>query len=43
MFQLYDNPELCDQLIDKGIARKDLFTWDRSSDLLWQTIEKVLP
>ena len=43
MFQLHDNPELCKQLIDKGIARKDMFTWDRSADLLWQTIEKVLP
>ena len=43
MFQLYDSPELCKQLIDKGIARKDLFTWERSADLLWQTIEKALP
>ena len=43
MFQLHDSSELCKQLIDKGIARKDMFTWDRSADLLWQTIEKVLP
>ena len=43
MYQLYNNPELRKQLIDKGIARKDLFTWERSADLLWQTIEKVLP
>ena len=43
MYQLYNNPELRKQLIDKGIARKDLFTWDRSANLLWQTIEKVLP
>ena len=43
MYQLYNNPELRKQLIDKGIARKDLFTWERSADLLWQTIEKALP
>lgn len=43
MYQLYNNPELREQLIDKGIARKDLFTWERSADLLWQTIEKALP
>jgi glycosyltransferase involved in cell wall biosynthesis len=43
MFQLYDRPELRKQLIDKGIARKGLFTWERSADLLWQTIEKALP
>jgi glycosyltransferase involved in cell wall biosynthesis len=43
MYQLYNNPELRKQLIDKGIARKDLFTWKRSADLLWQTIEKALP
>ena len=30
-------------LIEKGIARKELFTWDRTADLLWKTIEKVLP
>ena len=43
MYQLYNNPELRKQLIDKGIARKDLFTWERSADLLWQTIDKALP
>lgn len=30
-------------LIEKAIARKGLFTWDRTADLLWKTIEKVLP
>ena len=43
MFQLYDSPELRKQLIEKGIAREDLFTWERSAELLWQTIERVLP
>ena len=43
MLQLYENPELRRQLIDKGIARENLFTWERSADLLWQTIEKALP
>lgn len=43
MYQLYDSPDLRKQLIDKGIARKGLFTWERSAELLWQTIEKALP
>lgn len=30
-------------LIDKEKQRKNLFTWDRTADLLWQTIEKALP
>ena len=29
-------------MIEKEIARKGLFTWDRTADLLWKTIEKVL-
>ena len=43
MEQLYGDPQLRNTLIEKGIARKDLYTWDRTADLLWQTIEKALP
>lgn len=30
-------------LIEKAIVRKGLFTWDRTAELLWKTIEKALP
>ena len=41
--QLHDHPELRQELIEKGKARQHLFTWERSADLLWKTIEKTLP
>ena len=43
MCNLQQNKGLRDELIQKGIARKGLFTWDRTADLLWKTMEKVLP
>lgn len=43
MEQLYRDPLLRDTLIEKGKARKGLYTWDRTAELLWQTIEKALP
>lgn len=43
MCNLQQNKGLRDDLIQKGIARKGLFTWDRTADLLWKTMEKVLP
>jgi glycosyltransferase involved in cell wall biosynthesis len=43
MGRLSTDESLCQKLIDKGNARKNLFTWDRTADLLWQTIEKAMP
>lgn len=43
MCNLQQDMVLRDALIEKGIARKDLFTWDRTADLLWKTIEKAMP
>ena len=43
MEQLYQDPLLRTTLIEKGKARKGLYTWDRTAELLWQTIEKALP
>ena len=40
---LQQDKSLRNALIEKGIARKELFTWDRTADLLWKTIEKTLP
>ena len=43
MSNLATDENLRQKLIQKGNARKNLFTWDRTADLLWQTIEKALP
>lgn len=43
MEQIYSDTALRKQLIKNGIARKDLFTWDRTANLLWQTIMKCMP
>lgn len=43
MCNLQRDKVLRNALIEKGIARKDLFTWDRTADLLWKTIEKAMP
>jgi len=43
MASLQHDDNLRNTLIEKAIARKGLFTWDRTADLLWQTVEKALP
>jgi len=43
MYQIASDQNLRNDLINKGIERKGLFTWDRSADLLWETIEKAMP
>lgn len=43
MSNLAADENLRQKLIEKGNARKNLFTWDRTADMLWQTIEKALP
>ena len=42
MCRLQQDKSLRQALIEKGMARKNLFTWDRTADLLWRTIEKSL-
>ena len=43
MSSLQQDKGLRNTLIEKAISRKGLFTWDRTADLLWKTIEKTLP
>lgn len=43
MLSLQHDDNLRNTLIEKAIARKGLFTWDRTADLLWETVEKALP
>ena len=40
LVQIYQDAALRKNLIEKGRARKDVFTWERSASLLWQGIQK---
>lgn len=42
MYTLYNNPILQKELIEKGRIQKQKFTWDRTSDLLFDSIEKAI-
>ena len=42
MLKLRNSPELQKQLIENGIKRKNNFSWDKSADLLWKSVEKTL-
>ncbi len=42
MIEVYHNESLRDQLIKNGKKRKELFSWDRSADLLWNSMTKCL-
>jgi len=42
MEQLCLDENLRNTLIEKGIARKGIYTWDHTAELLWQTVEKCL-
>ena len=42
MVRIVKEPELRKTLVEKGKLRKDLFSWDRTSELLWESIEKTI-
>jgi glycosyltransferase involved in cell wall biosynthesis len=42
MLTLANDPILRDSLIIKGHARQELFTWDKTAELLWNSIKKIL-
>lgn len=42
MMKLYTTPELTKDLIEKGRQRKSYFSWDKSAQLLWESIEKAI-
>ncbi len=42
MEKIYHNKTLREQLIEKGKERKKLFSWDKTADKLWLSIEKVM-
>ncbi|MDF2450011.1 MAG: a-glycosyltransferase [Bacteroidota bacterium] len=42
MLNLYHKPELRNLLIERGKVRKHIFSWDKSADLVWNSIEQCL-
>ncbi len=42
MIELYNNPTLRTILIENGNIQKQKFSWNKSADLLWQSIEQCL-
>jgi glycosyltransferase involved in cell wall biosynthesis len=43
MNKLYENKDgLCADLIEKGFKQKQLFSWDRTAALLWESIQKAM-
>ena len=42
MLQLFIKPELCKQLVANGIKQKQFFSWEKTADLLWDSILKTV-
>jgi glycosyltransferase involved in cell wall biosynthesis len=42
MMKLYQDASLREKLVETGKKQKDNFSWDRSADLLWKSVEKCL-
>lgn len=42
MLEMYHNPELRQRIIENGKLRQEVFSWDRSADLLWNSMTKCL-
>ncbi|MEO6489818.1 MAG: glycosyltransferase family 1 protein [Ferruginibacter sp.] len=43
MVKLYENNDgLCNDLIQKGYQRKQLFSWDKTAALLWDSMQKAI-
>ncbi len=41
MYQLYENKQLRQELIEKGEKRLKLFSWEKSSEKIWQIIQQL--
>ncbi|MFN7118834.1 MAG: glycosyltransferase family 4 protein [Saprospiraceae bacterium] len=38
MQQLYENPDLRQDLVEKGKMQREKFTWEKATDIVWQNI-----
>jgi glycosyltransferase involved in cell wall biosynthesis len=43
MMLLYKDENLCKELIQKGKQVIQYYSWDKTAELLWQSIQKALP
>ena len=43
MNRIARDPSLRDELIRRGDVRSDIYSWDRTAELMWECIAKVLP
>jgi glycosyltransferase involved in cell wall biosynthesis len=39
MIRIYQEKELRDSLIEKGFVQKEKFSWDKTAELLWGSIQ----
>jgi len=42
MIKIYSEASLRQSLIERGRIRKNFFSWEKTADLLWQSMEKIL-
>lgn len=42
MIRIYEHQELREMLIERGFAQKDKFSWDKTAELLWGSIQICL-
>jgi glycosyltransferase involved in cell wall biosynthesis len=42
LMKIYKDEKVRTELIEKSVHRKDLFTWDKTAELTWSSIEKTL-
>jgi glycosyltransferase involved in cell wall biosynthesis len=42
MYKIHQYETLRNELSERGYQRKDLFTWQKTADLLWESIEKTI-
>ncbi|HAK10699.1 MAG TPA: glycosyltransferase family 1 protein, partial [Chitinophagaceae bacterium] len=42
MIQIYRDEQLRSRLIAKGMEQAQQFSWERTANLLWQSLEKAM-
>lgn len=43
MQKIYYDPQLCSDLVEKGKKNRGKYSWDKTADLLWESMQKVIP
>lgn len=42
MLSIYNFPSLRQQLVEKGRARRKQFSWEKTADQVWESLQKAL-